>query len=385
MLGSLSPEQFLTQYWQKRPLLIRGALPGFQSLISADELAGLACEEEVESRLVQGKLGEKWRLEHGPFESERLERLPERDWTLLVQDVDKWLPEIARLLEPLRFLPDWRIDDIMISLAAPGGSVGPHTDQYDVFLLQAQGRRHWQLSEHFDPALQPDVDLRILARFSPEQQFVVEPGDVLYLPPNVAHYGLALDAALTYSIGFRAPDRHELIGALSEQLMSQAHGARFQDPGRTPSQQPSRMAEPDLRQLRELIRSGLVLSDDELDGFICRYLTRPKPNLEVSSEPRLARELERRLRRGRQLVRRPAARLLLLPRATELWLFADGREQRLALSELAWLEALADGASFGRAQLERHPGALPVLTSLLGDGSLEWQGAATGPDSSKQP
>src|SRR4051812_19105668 len=317
MLGSLSPEQFLRQHWQKSPLLIRGALPGFQSLLSADELAGLACEENVESRLVQGKLGGQWRLEHGPFESERLERLPERGWTLLVQDVDKRLPELGSLLEPLRFLPDWRIDDIMISCAAPGGSVGPHTDQYDVFLLQAEGRRRWQLSEHFDPALQPDADLRILQHFTPEQEFVVEPGDVLYLPPNVAHYGLALDAALTYSIGFRAPDRRELIGALSEQLMSGAHGARFQDPERPPSQHPSRVAEPDLRQLRELIRSGLVLSDEQLDSFICRYLTRPKPNLELESEPSAARELERRLRRGRQLVRRPAARFLLLPRPSE--------------------------------------------------------------------
>jgi 50S ribosomal protein L16 3-hydroxylase len=373
MLGSLSPEQFLARHWQKSPLLIRGALPGFASLLSADELAGLACEEEVESRLVQGKLGEKWRLEHGPFEPERLERLPQQDWTLLVQDVDKWVPELGRLLEPLRFLPDWRIDDIMISFAAPGGSVGPHTDQYDVFLLQAQGRRRWQLSEHFDPALQPDVDLKILEHFTPKQEFVVEPGDVLYLPPNVAHYGLALDAAITYSIGFRAPDRRELIGALSEQLMSRAEGARFQDPGRAPSQQPSRVAEPDLRQLRELIRSGLVLADDELDGFICRYLTRPKSNLEVEGEPSEAGELARRLRRGQRLVRRHATRFLLLPRATELRLFADGREQRLPLSELDWLEPLADGGSFGQAELERHPGAAPVLTCLLGDGSLEWQ------------
>ncbi|MEO8183229.1 MAG: cupin domain-containing protein [Deltaproteobacteria bacterium] len=379
MLGSLSPQQFLAQHWQKSPLLIRGALPGFQSGLSPDELAGLACEDDIESRLVQGKIGEKWQLEHGPFEPERLQRLPERDWTLLVQDVDKWVPELGRLLEPLRFLPDWRIDDIMISLAAPGGSVGPHTDQYDVFLLQAQGRRRWQLSEHFDPALQPDVDLKILERFTPEQEFVVEAGDVLYLPPNVAHYGLALDTAMTYSIGFRAPDRRELIGALSEQLMSQAEGARFQDPGRAQCQQPSRVAEPDLRQLRELIRSGLVLADDELDGLIGRYLTRPKPNLEVDGEPSEAAELARRLRRGQQLVRRHAARFLLLPRATELWLFADGREQRLPLSALDWLEPLAEGARFGPAELERHPSALPVLTSLLGDGSLEWQGVATGP------
>ena len=383
-LGSLTPEQFLSQHWQRSPLLIRNALPGFQSPLSPDELAGLACEDEVESRLVLGKLGGGWRVEHGPFESERLERLPERDWTLLVQDVDKWVPELGQLLSAFRFIPDWRIDDIMISFAAPGGSVGPHTDQYDVFLLQAQGRRRWQLSAEFDPALLPDVDLKILERFVPEQQFVVEPGDLLYLPPNVAHYGLALDAALTYSIGFRAPDRRELVGALAEQLMSHAGDVRFQDPGRSPSERPSRLAEADLRQLRELVRSGLVLADAELDGFLGRYLTRPKPNLEVSGEPIDARRVERRLRGGERLVRRLGARLLLLPR-DELWLFADGQEHRLGLSELDWLEPLADGAGFDAAQLDRHPGALGLLSSLVGAGSLEWQGAAAGPDSSKKP
>jgi 50S ribosomal protein L16 3-hydroxylase len=384
-LGSLTPEQFLSQHWQKSPLLIRNALPGFQSPLSPDELAGLACEEEVESRLVRGKLGESWRLEHGPFESEQLERLPERDWTLLVQDVDKWVPELAPLLEPFRFLPDWRIDDIMISFAAPGGSVGPHTDQYDVFLLQAQGRRRWQLSTQFDPTLLPDADLKILERFTPEQEFVVEPGDLLYLPPNVAHYGLALDAAMTYSIGFRAPDRRELVGALSELLLAQAGDVRFQDPGRSVSEQPSRLAEADLRQLRELVRSGLVLSDDGLDRFLGRYLTRPKPNLEVSGESIEARQLERRLRRGERLVRRLGARLLLLPRATGLWLFADGAEHQLELSELDWLEPLADGAAFDAAQLDRHPRALLVLSALVRAGSLEWQGAGTGRESSKKP
>lgn len=387
MLGSLTREEFLRHHWQRRPLLVRGALPGFQSPISADELAGLACEAEVESRLVRGRLDGSWQLEHGPFEEASLERLPEQDWTLLVQDVDKWVPEIAELLTPFRFIPDWRIDDIMVSFAAPGGSVGPHTDQYDVFLLQAQGHRRWQLSEHFDPALVPDIDLKILERFSPEQEFVVEPGDLLYLPPNVAHYGLALDAAMTLSIGFRAPNQRELISACAEQLIGNAREElRFRDPERQPAAQPSRIVEADLRQLRELVRSGLALGDDELDRFLGRYLTRPKPQLELEGEPLEARRIERRLARGERLVRRLGARLLLVPRATELWLFADGQEYQLELDHLDWLEPLADRALVvDIACLKRYPGALPWLATLLGRGCIEWQAEATAPGSAKKP
>lgn len=383
MLGSLTPQQFLELHWQKQPLLIRGALPGFTSPLSADELAGLACESEVESRLVLGKLGARWVLEHGPFESKRLEKLPNKDWTLLVQDVDKWVPEVASLLAPLRWLPDWRIDDIMISFAAPGGSVGPHTDQYDVFLLQAQGRRRWQLAQQFDPTFLPDVDLKILQSFTPEQEHVCEPGDILYLPPGVAHYGLALDACMTFSIGFRAPDQRELIGALAEELMGRASEARFRDPERGVTTQPSRIAESELASLRELVRGGLTLSDEELDRFLGRYLTRPKPQLEVEGSPSEAKRVQQRLARGSRLLRR--GRWLLVPRGQELWLFSDGREQRLEPAQLQWLEPLADGRAFEAATLERYPAALPLLVELLGAGSLDWQDPTSGPRSSKKP
>jgi 50S ribosomal protein L16 3-hydroxylase len=302
---------------------------------------------------------------------------------LLVQDVDKWLPEVASLLVPLRWLPDWRIDDIMISVAAPGGSVGPHTDQYDVFLLQAQGRRRWQIAEEFDPALLPNVDLKILKTFVPEQEHVCEPGDILYLPPGVAHYGLALDANMTFSIGFRAPDQRELVGALAEELMAGASEQRFGDPGRKVTSQPSRIAEPELRELRKLVRAGLSLSDEALDRFLGRYLTRPKPQLEVEGTPSKAPHVKQQLARGARLVRR--GRWLLVPRQTELWLFTDGREHRLEPRQLAWLEPLADGGSFDRAALKRYPAALPLLVELLGAAALEWQEDAAAPRSSKKP
>jgi ribosomal protein L16 Arg81 hydroxylase len=189
---------------------------------------------------------------------------------------------------------------------------------------------------------------------------------------------------MTYSIGFRAPDRRELMGALAELLLSRAGEVRFADPGRALAERPSHIAEADLRQLRELVRGGLALGDDELDSFLCRYLTRPKPNLEVVGEASAVKKVERRLRGGEALVRRPAARFLLAPRASELWLFADGAEHTLELAWLGWLEALIEGAAFDAALLARYSAALPLLCSLLGAGSLEWQADAAGPESSKK-
>jgi 50S ribosomal protein L16 3-hydroxylase len=377
VFGSLSIDEFLERHWQRAPLFVPGALPGFRSPLSPDELAGLACEENVESRLVQGRLGGKWRLEHGPFEEERFERLPKRDWTLLVQDVDKLLPELNALLQPFRFIPDWRIDDIMISFAAPGGSVGPHTDQYDVFLLQAQGRRRWQLSERFDPALVAGADLKILQHFTPEREFVAEPGDLLYLPPNVAHFGVALDEALTFSIGFRAPDQRELMLAFCDELSSRAEvDRRFVDPGRPRAQSPLTLSEADLAQFRTLLRSGLEVSDSELDRFTGRYLTRPKPNLQPEveqggqSSPAL---VQSRLEGGGKLVRPLESRYAILPDNASLTLFADGETYALSSEHLVWLERLATGTALERTILHSHPGALPHLVELLSRGSLEWQ------------
>ena len=374
MFGDLPPERFLELHWQRSPALFQAAFPGFRSPISADELAGLACEEDVESRLVHGSLGASWRLEHGPFDAQRFARLPKKDWTLLVQDVDKYVPEIAVLLEPFRFIPDWRIDDIMVSFAAPGGSVGPHTDQYDVFLLQAHGRRRWQLAERFDPTLRTDADLKILANFEPERELIAEPGDVLYLPPNVAHYGVALDEAMTFSIGFRAPDQRELLGAFAEDLMAAASSElRFRDPGRSAATKPSELAASDLEQLRGLLRAGLTRSDSELDAFIARYLTRNKPHLEADAVETHASQLKKRLARGARLGRRLGSRFAHLCRGEELWVFADGTEHRLSATALIWVEPLLGGRAFDAAALAQAPDALSWLATWLGQGSLEWQ------------
>ena len=230
----MPPEDFLRDYWQKRPLLIRNAFPGFESPIDPEDLAGLACEDGVLARIVaHERAKDKWMLRHGPFPEEMFPELPDHDWTLLVQDVDKWDADIAALLPHFDFLPRWRIDDVMVSFAAPGGSVGAHVDQYDVFLLQAQGHRRWQIDDRPDPPVhyRLDTELRLLQRFDPTHEWVLGPGDMLYLPPGVPHHGVAEDACLTFSVGMRAPSAAELMGDWVDAMIAGADDElRYRDP-----------------------------------------------------------------------------------------------------------------------------------------------------------
>jgi len=218
----IDPDTFLRNYWQKRPLLMRAAVPLDCFTLAGDELAGLACEPEFESRMIIERSDGNWQIRHGPFDEADFSDLPESNWTLLVQDVDKFLPEVARLIDGFDFVPAWRIDDIMISYASERGSVGPHTDDYDVFLMQAQGQRRWRISEkdYSDSALLPGLEQRILAHFETEQEWVLEPGDVLYLPPGVAHWGIAEGECMTYSLGFRTPNQQDLAADWFQHLVS---------------------------------------------------------------------------------------------------------------------------------------------------------------------
>lgn len=213
--GKISEQEFLADYWQKKPLLIKQALPGFISPISPEELAGLSLEEEFESRLITGSIQtQQWSLSSGPFSNSTFETLTEKDWTLLVQGVDRYIDEIYDLVKQFDFIPRWRFDDVMISYAATGGSVGPHFDYYDVFLLQGSGNRRWELSTQFcnlDNYLK-GVPLRIMDKFTPEQSFEVEPGDILYIPPKVAHHGVSTsDDCTTLSFGYRSYNTQEMF------------------------------------------------------------------------------------------------------------------------------------------------------------------------------
>lgn len=251
LLGGLSPQQFMKRHWHKKPLLVRGAMPGVQPPLSRAQLFALAARAEVESRLVvqahsapAGKsrstaasrraaskaslaatAGGSWSLQRGPFSRRSLPPVAQARWTLLVQGVDLHDDAAHALLQPFRFVPDARLDDLMISYATDGGGVGPHFDSYDVFLLQVQGRRRWRIGRQKDLSLRDDVPLKILARFQPEQEFVLEPGDMLYLPPRWAHDGIAEGECMTCSIGFRSPRRSELARELLQRLADAADAA----------------------------------------------------------------------------------------------------------------------------------------------------------------
>ena len=285
ILGDISPREFLQRYWQREPLLIRQALTDFASPLSADELAGLALEAEVESRLVAGRRG-GYSLRHGPFTEQDFLDLPERDWTLLVQAVDLWVPEVQQLLARFNFLPPWRLDDVMVSFACPGGSVGPHFDQYDVFLLQVEGQRRWQLGAQCssDTPLLADSPLRVLQSFAPQQEWVLDPGDMLYLPPGVAHWGVAETECLTYSIGFRSPSIADMLGDLAVELMTQGYDAHYRDPQLVPAMAGHDIDQAFIQQAKQQLWQAI--NDDDLIGdWFARFMTTAKyPELEEVTE-----------------------------------------------------------------------------------------------------
>ena len=248
LLGGLSPSQFMKRYWHKKPLLIRQAIPGMQPLLERGELLDLAARDDVQSRLViqQGAAAKRpWTLRHGPFARRSLPPFKKPGWTLLVQSVDLFDARVQALREQFRFVPDARLDDVMISYASDGGGVGPHFDSYDVFLLQAQGQRRWRIGRQKDLSLQEGMPLKILADFQPEQEFLLEAGDMLYLPPRYAHDGVAQGECMTYSIGFRAPDQVELAQSLlqgmAEQLADVMASKRYRDPGQAAAAHPAQI------------------------------------------------------------------------------------------------------------------------------------------------
>ena len=262
-LSGLDPKRFLARTWQRRPMVIRGAFPGFVDPLTADELAGLATEADVRSRLVRERRGRKpWQVEHGPFTAERLSGLPAAGWSLLVSEVDHFVEGAARLLDAFNFIPHWRLDDLMVSFAPPGGSVGPHVDSYDVFLIQGQGRRRWRIARDFSRDLIAGADLRVLKNFAAEQEWVLEPGDLLYLPPGVAHHGIAIEPCLTYSVGFRAPAQRDLLLdllALHPEVVAELAGEQlYADPGLTCQVDPAEITPEALARVHRLTMGALA-------------------------------------------------------------------------------------------------------------------------------
>jgi 50S ribosomal protein L16 3-hydroxylase len=346
LLGGITAREFLRDYWQKKPLLIRQAIPDFESPIDADELAGLALEEEVESRLVIEHGERPWELRRGPFAEDAFSTLPEREWTLLVQAVDQFVPEVAELLEQFRFLPSWRIDDVMISFAAPGGSVGPHFDNYDVFLLQAQGKRNWKIGQmcNSESPLLQHADLRILAEFEESAEWVLEPGDMLYLPPRLAHYGIAEDDCMTYSVGFRAPSAAEVLTHFTDFLAQYlTDEERYTDADVQPVSDPHQIQSDALDRLKSLLAEHM--SDERmLLTWFGQFMTEPRYPELVAGEELGEEDFISSLEDGAILVRNPSARLAWSEVDDDLLLFASGQSRYLPgkLRELLKMICSAD-------------------------------------------
>lgn len=327
-LRAFDAEGFLRDTWQKRPLLIRNAWRDWSNPLEPDELAGLACEAEIQSRLVRQPKPGRWDLEHGPFAPERFAALGDCPWTLLVQSVDHHVPEVAALIEPFRFIPDWRIDDVMVSYATDGGGVGPHFDQYDVFLVQGLGRRRWRVGRRCDDTarLLPHDGLRLLAEFEQVDEWVLEPGDILYVPPGFAHDGVAVDEdCMTYSIGFRAPSRGDLVSAFADHVLDRLdEDDRYTDPDLAPPDNPGEISAEALARLHDMV-TGALADREAFATWFGAYVTEPRderldwaPEDEVTAEDLPSGPVS--------LERNPASRFSFIRQGEDaVALFVDGR------------------------------------------------------------
>ncbi|MCW8127227.1 cupin domain-containing protein [Microbulbifer halophilus] len=370
-LGTMPVTEFLRDYWQQKPLLIRNAFPDFESPISGEELAGMALEEAVESRLVleNGDEG-PWQLRNGPFTEEDFLSLPRSHWTLLVQAVDQWLSEVADLKRYFRFIPDWRLDDVMISYAADKGSVGPHFDHYDVFLLQAEGKRRWLQGPRVDETA-PRVEgtpLGILKDFEEENRWLLEPGDMLYLPPQYSHWGIAEGACTTISIGFRAPSARTVLEDLAAELaMGLPEKSRYTDPGLRPAASPAEIDPGSVERLRTQLSHWL----DQPRG-IARWfgavMTETKYPDTVAMDADTAGDWRQQLPQGARLLLNPASRCAFCRQPETL--FADGEAFP---APLPLAEKFCDTHAIIQSDVEDFPEAAAtdgLIDQLVAQGTL---------------
>jgi 50S ribosomal protein L16 3-hydroxylase len=371
---------FLRDYWQKRPLLIRNAFPDFETPVTPEDLAGLACEEGALSRIaIHDQASDSWTVRTGPFREEEFPGMPDHDWTLLVQDMDKWDPDIRALLDQFRFLPRWRIDDVMISFAAPGGSVGAHVDQYDVFLLQAQGHRRWQIDAGEalgkgvpSAEFRDGVALKLLRQFHPTHEWVLGPGDMLYLPPNVPHHGVAEDACLTFSVGMRAPSAAELLGDFVDTLLTEAdETVRYRDDDLAPPKDPNEIDADAMRRAVAGLNALRMNDPERLGDWFGRFMTiyRSVGDSLMPDPPRSRIEVEFDLQQGAVLARHPWTRVAWRRSAERKSigkLYVAGRIHALPLADaraLAAAESL-DGDTYAALS----PDGQALVLELLAEG-----------------
>jgi 50S ribosomal protein L16 3-hydroxylase len=359
LLGGISPETFMRVYWEKKPLLIRAAIPGFKPLLDRAELIDLAAQDDVESRLVVQAKADKqgqWRLKHGPFGRRDLPAFKQPGWTVLVQGVDLHDERVHQLMNQFRFVPDARLDDLMISYATDTGGVGPHFDSYDVFLLQAQGRRHWRIGRQKDLSLVPDMPVKILANFVPEQEFVLEPGDMLYLPPDWAHDGIAEGDCMTYSIGFRSPVKgeiaRELLQCMAEQAADDVGSAIYRDP-KQPAVSASGEIPAGLMQFAQEALAAALKDPLALQRALGEIMTEPKAHVWFHGEQDFEEGVGVRLDRRTRMM------------YDTKHVFINGESFRAAGRDAKLMRKLADNRELSAAEVAK-------LSEAAGELLLQW-------------
>jgi 50S ribosomal protein L16 3-hydroxylase len=344
LLGGLSPRAFLARYWQRRPLVVRRAIPAFNDPVTKSGLYRLAARDDAESRLVT-RSARKWTLADGPFARRTLAAMPDSHWTLLVQGVNHFVPAVDALMRQFAFASYARLDDVMVSYAAAGGGVGPHVDSYDVFLVQGRGRRRWRIGRPRPYRLDAHAPLKILADFRPEQEWVLEAGDLLYVPPGWAHDGTALEPCLTYSIGFRAPAAQELAVSFLQFLEDRVRRrGTYSDPGLKPQRHPARLSNALLDRYARMLGS-LPVARHDIREFLGCHLSEPKPHVRFDRpgrQPGLSAFTRSIVRRGM----RPAAATIMLYRGNRFFVNGESatvHEDRGLLARLADRRALEPG------------------------------------------
>jgi len=381
----ISPEEFLGTYWQKKPLLLKNAFPEFQDPLSPEELAGLACEEEIEARLVFNE-NDTWRLQSGPFTEQDFTTLPEHDWTLLVQAVDHWFPAVKQLLNSISFIPGWRLDDVMVSYATKNAGVGPHFDYYDVFIIQGRGQRHWQLGQRCDDTspLRQDTELKILENFIAQEEFTLQAGDALYIPPGLAHHGTAINESLSYSIGFRAPSCAELLSHFAARLCAElTEDQRYSDPDLSGIKiQPnlSEISHASLSKAKSLIQTYLQNTENfehKIEQCFAQIMTQRKyPELTYLPDTEFNPEtLQAALRQGLLLEKHPTARFAFYEKDHTLFLSVDGTGFDLPVNKNdihRMVLELCDASTvcINSQAIQNSPDCLNLVCKLYNQGSL---------------
>ena len=359
VLGNITKEDFLANYWQQKPLVIRNAFPDFEMPFTAEELAGLSLDTDAPSRMIieHGLPPENkpWQVKLSPFENEDFTTLPDSHCTFLVNDLERYIPELGNLIEPFRFIPDWRIDDLMVSYAEDQGSVGPHTDDYDVFLIQGEGKRRWKIitRDDYKTSLIPDLPIALLDEFEADEEWLLEAGDMLYLPPNMPHYGIAEGACFTFSVGFRAPQTVELVQSWLETFSKEPEfRQRFNDAGRVLQENSGEISQNDLASMTQLIQSAINKQSPNISIFLGKHLTETRgeaPEINTSQSPK---SLNQSTIEDGDYERESWLRMAYIEEEYDLHFFADGHHITLPLALKADIQELCENYYFSHESLK---------------------------------